>query len=135
MNIIVLSGRVATPIRVRNTTTGSQVANFIMAVPYSFAKTGKNEQNATEFLPIVAWDKVAKNCQQYLEKGSRLSVKGHLHRDEYTDKEGKTIRSVVVVAESIEYGEYRKKQSDEKKESQQYETDSYNNIPDEEIPF
>jgi single-strand DNA-binding protein len=61
----------------------------------SFPKQGNI---LVEFHRIVAWDKLAEVCHQYLKKGRKVYLEGQLQTRSYKDKDGieKTVTEVVL---------------------------------------
>jgi single-strand DNA-binding protein len=58
-------------------------------------------QLATEFHRIVAFDKLAETCHQYLRKGRKVYVEGRLQSHTYTGKDGVEKTGVEVVLEEL----------------------------------
>jgi single-strand DNA-binding protein len=56
---------------------------------------------ATEFHRIVAFDKLAETCQQYLRKGRKVYVEGRLQSHTYTGKDGVERTGVEIVLEEL----------------------------------
>lgn len=58
-------------------------------------------QVATEFHRIVAFDKLAETCQQYLRKGRKVYVEGRLQSHPYTGQDSVERTGVEVVLEEL----------------------------------
>lgn len=136
MNKIILSGRLTKEPKVDQTPTGKTVATFSIAVDRPFAaKDGKKE---TDFINIVAWNKTAELCGNWLGKGNRVLVEGRLHIGSYDGKDGKKRYMAEVIADHVEFID-RKKDSSQKG-GQQKEAGPMGSFGtemqfDEEIPF
>jgi single-strand DNA-binding protein len=63
-------------------------------VPYDSDE--KHEE--TEFHRIVAWDKLAETCHQFLRKGRKVYCEGRLSTRSYTDKDDvkRTVTEIVL---------------------------------------
>lgn len=129
MNKVFIIGRLTRDPETRYTQTGKAVTNITVAVDDGF---GENKK--TNFVPVVAWDKLAEVIANNLQKGRRVMVEGKLQIQDY-EKDGLKRRSTDVVAQNIEF-------LDSKKEEQQgnnkpYDVSSFGAdvIPDEEFPF
>lgn len=107
MNKVILVGRLAQDPEVRYTKTEKAVASFSIAVN-RFA--GQGQKDATDFIPIVAWDKLAEICGNNLTKGQRILVDGRLQIRSYETADGQKRRVAEVIAQSIEFLE-RKNQA------------------------
>jgi single-strand DNA-binding protein len=58
-------------------------------------------QEETEFHRIVAFDKLAETCHQYLKKGRKVYVEGRLQSHAYTGQDGVEKTGVEVVLEDL----------------------------------
>lgn len=63
----------------------------------------------TTWFRVTAWDNLAENCNQYLEKGRKVSVWGRMQATDdgsprvWTDNAGNARASYEVTAESVEF--------------------------------
>lgn len=55
------------------------------------------------FVPVEIWGKQAEAVAQYCDKGSKIAVKGYLKTGKYTNKDGKSVNTFAVCAESVEF--------------------------------
>lgn len=99
MNIVVLVGRLTREAELRYTQQGTPVADFTVAVD---RRPGPDGEHETDFVPVVAWGKLAENCAQHLVKGQRAGVEGRLQVRTY-EKDGQKRRAVEVVAEDVRF--------------------------------
>ncbi len=127
MNKVILVGRLAQDPEVRYTQSGKAVASFSIAVN-RFSGGGQKE---ADFIPIVAWEKLAETCGNNLTKGQRVLVEGRLQIRSYETNDGQKRRVAEVIAQTIEFLE-RKPQSNEDKEANPFGGQVF---PEEEIPF
>lgn len=102
MNIVILSGRVATDVDSRVTKDGRLVSHFNLATPTGF-KRNKDGKIPAEFHRINAWEKIAENCRDYLVKGRQLNIRGHLSNNTYTTSDGKHLKFSEVTADKVEF--------------------------------
>lgn len=101
MNKIILSGRLTEEPGIGATSTGKTVATFTLAVDRPFAaKDGKKE---ADFINIVAWNKTAELCGNWLDKGSRVLVEGRLQIRSYDGKDGKKKYVTEVISDRVEF--------------------------------
>ncbi len=126
MNKVILVGRLAQDPEVRYTQSGKAVASFTIAVN-RFAGGGQKE---ADFIPIVAWEKLAETCGNNLTKGQRVLVEGRLQIRSYETNDGQKRRVAEVIAQNIEFLE--RKQQTEDKEATPFGGQVF---PEEEIPF
>jgi|ADurb_Cas_01_Slu_FD_contig_51_2016601_length_1296_multi_2_in_0_out_0_2 single-strand DNA-binding protein len=98
LNRVILIGRVATPPELRYTTTGKAVASFRMAVDRRGRSGG--ESNA-DFIPVVAWERLAEICNEFLTKGKLIAIEGRLQTRTYETPEGQKRSAFDVVADDM----------------------------------
>lgn len=101
MNQVVLVGRLAKEVEVKELESGKKVANITLACPRSF-KNADGEYD-TDFIDCVLWQGVAENTAEYCHKGDVVGVKGRLQTSEYEKEEGSKIKKQEVVAEKITF--------------------------------
>ena len=101
LNRIILIGRLTQDPEMKYTNTGKAVVNFTLAVDRPFTQRGKEKE--TDFIRIVAWDKLAELTAQYLHKGRLAAVEGRLQLRQYEDKEGRKVSIAEVVADNVRF--------------------------------
>lgn len=77
---------------IRYVGSGAAVAKFTLAV-----NRRSKQQEETDFIDIVAWDKLAETCNTYLKKGMSCLVEGRLSIRSYETKEGEKRKATEVV--------------------------------------
>lgn len=105
MNKIILIGRLTRDPEVRYTQSGKAHTSFTLAVD-RFGSANKE----ADFIPVVAWDKQAETCGNYLSKGQKVAVEGRLQVRSYETPDGQKRRISEVVAQTVEFLE-RKQQN------------------------
>ena len=80
INHIIIVGRLVKDIELSYTKQNTAYTNFSVAVN---EYQGKNKDSYTHFFDIVAWDKIALNCQKYLKKGDRITIQGKLRQERF----------------------------------------------------
>ena len=97
LNKIILVGRLTADPELRYTPSGAPVANFTLAVDRKFSKNDE-----TDFIPVVAWRRLAEICNEFLHKGKLIAVEGRLQTRSYEDKEGQRRKAFEVVADDMQ---------------------------------
>ena len=72
--------------------------DFPLAVTRSYKSSTGEKRDETEWFNIVAWDKLAEICNQYLRKGSKAYIEGRVQQRKYTDKNGVERYAFDIVA-------------------------------------
>ena len=112
MNKVMLIGRLTRDPEVRYTQSGKTVASFSLAVDRRFARRDADSgQQTADFIPIVAWGKLAEICGNNLVKGRRISVEGRLQIRSYEAQDGTKRTRAEVVADEIEFLDSRNSSS------------------------
>lgn len=106
MNECWLIGRLTKDPEERQTPSGKTVAKMTLAVDRDYANS--NGEKETDFIDVIAWEKLAENCAKYLDKGRLVSVKGRLQIRSYEDSQGVRRKAAEVVAEKIKFLEKQK---------------------------
>ncbi len=131
MNKVILVGRLARDPDVRYTQSGKATASFALAVN---RRAGQGKEQQADFIPIVAWEKLAEIAGNNLIKGSQILVEGRMQVRNYEDKNGQKRYVTEVIAQNIEF--LGSKPSGEKS-GMPTGAESFGSevFPDEEIPF
>ncbi len=97
LNKVILTGRLGKDVELRVTPSGSSVATFSVASSRN-VKEGDGWKEQTEWFRVVAWEKLAETCANYLHKGSKVLIEGRLQTREWTDKENVKRSTTEVIA-------------------------------------
>lgn len=100
MNSIVLSGRAVRDAELRGAKT--QMAIFTLAVPRRYKK------DEVDFIDCIVFGKTAEFAEKYVKKGTPFIVHGAMQTGSYKDKEGRTVKTVNVACDQIEFASSRK---------------------------
>ena len=87
-----------------NTSNGSIArSRFTIAVDRSFISANQDGRASADFITVVAWRKQAENIAKFQKKGNQVAIDGRLQVDSYQGKDGNTIWSTYVVADSVQF--------------------------------
>ena len=86
---------------VRYTQSGSPVCSFKIACSEKYKDASGNMQENTEWVPIVAWRRLAEICGEYLAKGSRVYIEGKLQTRKWQDQNGNDRYTTEIVAREM----------------------------------
>lgn len=93
-NRAILMGNLGDDPELRYTANGKAVCTFRIAV---------NERERTEWFSVVAWEKLAETCGQYLEKGKEVLVEGRLQTRSWDGPDGAKRYRTEVVANVVQF--------------------------------
>ena len=101
LNKVMIIGNLGRDPELRFTPNGKAVANFTVAV----GRIGRDAQGErteeTEWFRVVAWERLAETCNEFLKKGMKVYVEGRLQSRKYNDKDGVERTSVEIVASEM----------------------------------
>jgi single-strand DNA-binding protein len=133
MNNVSLTGRLTKDIELRKTNNGHSTCTFNIAVDGGKAADGTRR---SDFPSIVAWNKTAELCAQYLHKGDRVGITGKITTSSY-EKDGRRIYDTKVMATNVEFLTDRNHASQDDAASHVGEStpDGFQQVQDDELPF
>lgn len=108
LNTVVLIGRLTRDPELRTTGSGMSVTTFTLAIGRR-AQQGKDP--VTDYIPVVAWGKLAELIEKHTHKGSQIGIEGRIQSRSYQDKQGNNRTAVEVVADSMEFLDSKPKQA------------------------
>lgn len=103
LNRVFLIGRLTKDPEVRQTSNGTPVANFTIAINRRFRSPSGDIKEETTFVGIVAWQKLAELCRQYLAKGRAVLVEGKIQNRSWETEDGQKRSTLEVRADRIEF--------------------------------
>lgn len=100
MNKVFLIGNLTRDPELRNTSNGTAVCTFTLAVTRRFKNA--NGGNDTDFLNVVVWRAQADNCAKYLKKGSKAAISGSIQTRSY-EVDGVKRYATDIVADEVQF--------------------------------
>lgn len=100
LNRTILMGRLTHDPELRQTSNGTAVVSFSVAVERDY-KDSASGNRATDFIDVVAWRQTAEFVRNYFSKGQMIAVEGRLQVREWQDDDGHKRRNVAVVADQV----------------------------------
>lgn len=101
VNKIILVGNVGRDPEIRETRTGTKVANLSLATN---RRTNTNEdgepEERTDWHRLVFWNRLAQFAEDYISRGDRVYVEGRLEYDSY-EREGVTIPTAEISVREV----------------------------------
>lgn len=88
---------------IRSTGSGKKVASFSIAVDQGFG-----DSKRTEWINVIAWEKLAELAERFLKKGKSIALSGTLQTSSWDDKtSGQKRYKTEVVARDITFMDSR----------------------------
>ncbi|WP_322487454.1 single-stranded DNA-binding protein [Chloroflexus sp.] len=135
LNKVLIIGRLGADPELRYTAAGTPVAAFRVAASRQWRDPNGNLHDETEWFNIVAWNRLAEICHQYLSRGARVYIEGRLQTRTWEDPQtGQSRSRVEVVAQDMILLEQRESRADDSP-SRPPRREPPPDIGDDDIPF
>lgn len=103
INKVILMGRLTREPELRHTGSGTPVCSFSIAV-----SEGYGENQKTDFINCVAWNKTAEFVDKYFTKGRMIIVDGRISTRTWEGQDGKKNYATEVIASQVSFGDSKK---------------------------
>lgn len=101
LNKVLLIGNLTRDPELRYTPSGSAVCTFGLATNRSWTTEQGEKKEDVEFVNIVAWNRLAEICAEFLTRGKQVYVEGRLSTREWEGQDGQKRRSTEVIANEV----------------------------------
>ncbi|MFC1453132.1 single-stranded DNA-binding protein [Verrucomicrobiota bacterium] len=118
-NRVVLVGNLTRDPQLRQTPSGTAVADIGLAASERYRNKQGEQVEKTCFVDIVAWGRQAECCSEFLSKGSAVLVEGRLQYDRWETDDGQKRSKIRVRADHVAFlGRPRREGSEEAEKEQ-----------------
>lgn len=134
LNVCVLMGRLTHSPELKNLNEiDKNVLKFGLAI--NRPKKVNSDEQATDFIDCIAWEKTAEFISKYFKKGDAIIVKGQLETRMYQDKQGNNRKATELLVREVDFCAFAKdnSQSDSKQVNQN--NSSKNGPYNDDLPF
>jgi single-strand DNA-binding protein len=101
LNKVMIIGNVGTDPEMRFTPNGNPVTSFRVATNWVFTTPEGERKQETEWFTVVAWNRLAENCNQFLTKGQRVYAEGRLRTRAWEGQDGQRRSRSEVIANRV----------------------------------
>jgi len=122
-NRVMLIGRLTRDPEFKRTSSGVGLTTFSLAVDRKY-KSASGERE-TDFIRIVAWDKLGELCKEYLGKGQLTAVEGRLQVRRWETPQGERRSIYEVRADDVRFLERPPGRSSSSSSDEEQHDDSY----------
>lgn len=129
MNKIIITGRTTADCELKQTTSGTSVTSFSVAVKRTFKNA--NGEYESDFFECVAYNKTAETISRYVKKGDLIGIEGRLQKRSYTNRDDRKVYVTEIIVENIEF--LQSKKQDEQTAPSFAEADPFKGASFEEI--
>ena len=101
LNKVIIIGNIGEQPEMRFTPRGKPVTSFRVATNRVYTTAGGERKQETEWFNVVAWNRLAEQCNQFLSKGRLVYVEGSLHTHTWQGQDGQKRYRAEVVANRV----------------------------------
>ena len=101
LNKVMIIGNVGRDPEMRYTPDGKANAKFSVAVSRVWTNQEGEKKEETEWFNVVAWDKLAETCGNYVTKGQKVYVEGRLQTRTWEGQDGLKHKTTDLVAREV----------------------------------
>ncbi len=103
LNKVMLIGNLTRDPELRYIPSGQAVTTFTIAVNRTYNSQSGEKKEEVSFIRVVAWARLAENCNEYLKKGSSVFVEGRLQSRSWDAPDGTKRSTLEVIAQSVQF--------------------------------
>jgi len=98
---VIIVGNVGDEPEMRFTPNGKPVTSFRVATNWVSTTSEGERRQETEWFSVVAWNKLAEQCNQFLAKGRLVYAEGRLHTRTWESQDGQQHARTEVIANKV----------------------------------
>jgi single-strand DNA-binding protein len=103
VNKLILIGNVGSEPEMRFTPNGNPVTSFRVATNWRYNTSQGERREETEWFTVVAWNRLAEQCNQFLTKGRLVYVEGRLRSRTWESQDGEKRFRNEIVADKVTF--------------------------------
>jgi len=103
LNKVMIIGNLGADPEMRYTANGSAMTNFNVATNRVYTTRDGERREETEWFRVVAWERLAELCSQYLSKGRSVYVEGRMQTRSWDDQNGEKHYMTELHAQVVEF--------------------------------
>ena len=107
LNKVMIIGRLGADPELRYTQAGQPICSLRVATDESYTDKDGNRVERTEWHSVVAFQRSAENCNQFLRKGSLVYVEGKIATRKWQDQKGQDRYTTEIRADRVQFLEKR----------------------------
>ena len=103
VNRITIIGNLGNEPEMRFTPSGRPVTSFRVATNWRYTTPEGERKEETEWFSVVAWGRLAEQCNQFLNKGRLVYVEGRLRLRTWDGQDGQRRSRNEIVADRVKF--------------------------------
>jgi len=136
LNKVMIIGNLGSEPEMRFTPNGNPVTSFSVATNWVYTTSEGERKQETEWFTVVAWNKLAEQCNQFLTKGRLVYAEGRLHTRTWEGQDGQKHYRTEIIASRVTFLDRQASASlPEEKVEEKVEEAEVGELEPEDIPF
>lgn len=103
LNKAMIIGNLGADVDMQYTANGNAVSKFSVATSRKYQNGAGEQVEETEWFRVVAWNKLAEVCSQYLAKGKKVYVEGRMQTRSWEGQDGAKHYMTELVAQEVKF--------------------------------
>ena len=103
VNKMIIIGNLGSEPEMRFTPNGNPVTSFRVATNWRYTTSQGERREETEWFTVVAWNRLAEQCNQFLAKGRLIYVEGRLRSRTWDGQDGEKRFRNEIVADHVTF--------------------------------
>ncbi len=103
LNKVMIIGNLGSEPEMRFTPNGNPVTSFRVATNRVFTTPDGERKEETEWFTVVAWGKLAEQCNQFLGRGRLVYAEGRLHTRTWEGPDGQKRNRTEIIARRVTF--------------------------------
>ena len=101
LNKITIIGNVGSEPEMRFTPNGKPVTSFTVATNWAYTTPDGERKQETEWFNVVAWNRLAEQCNQFLAKGRLVYAEGRIRTRSWEGQDGQQHSKMEIIANRV----------------------------------
>ncbi len=103
LNKVMIIGNLGSEPEMRFTPNGNPVTSFRVATNRVYTTAEGERKQETEWFTVVAWNKLAEQCNQFLTKGRLVYAEGRLRTRTWESQDGQKHYRTEIIANRVTF--------------------------------
>jgi len=103
LNKVMIIGNLGSEPEMRFTPNGNSVTSFRVATNRVYTTPEGERKEETEWFTVVAWGRLAEQCNQFLSKGRLVYAEGRLHVRTWEGQDGQKRYQAEIIANRVTF--------------------------------
>jgi len=103
LNKVMIIGNLGSDPEMRFTPSGNPVTSFRVATNRVYSTPEGERREETEWFTVVAWSKLAEQCNQFLTKGRLVYAEGRLRTRTWESQDGQKHYRTEIIANRVTF--------------------------------